>query len=74
VPLAEGVEDQFYVTHLGGHVRASLMYAVSRDIYAFLEGGYAAWVGLDNSSASAAVGSYFDGYYGFLISAGIVLK
>ncbi len=74
VPLAAGVDDQFYVTHLGGHVRASLMYAVSRDIYAFLEGGYAAWVGLDNSSASAELGGYFDGYYGFLISAGIVLK
>ena len=74
IPLDPDSEDQFYVTHLGGHVRASLMYAVSRDIYAFLEAGYAAWVGLASDTVPTSVRPYFDGYYGILISAGIVLK
>jgi hypothetical protein len=73
-PLGGDNGENFYLTHIGGHVRASLMYALSRDTYGFVEAGYAAWVGLLSESVPASLSSYFRGYYGIRISAGIALK
>lgn len=73
VPLVEA-DDEFYLSHLGGHLRASLMYAVSRNSYAFIDLGYAVWLGLAPAGVPASLQDYFAGYNGILISAGVLLK
>jgi len=74
IPLGGESRDDFHLTHIGGHVTAGAMYALSRDVYAFVDGGYAAWIGLLDEGVHASVRSYFQGYYGIRVSAGIILK
>jgi len=76
VPVDESLfEDDFYTTHVGGSLRLTASYLVSRDTMVFLETGVAGWQGFyDRNWSNSTLNRFFGSYGGILVGGGVTFK
>jgi hypothetical protein len=75
VPVSDFFDEDFYTTHVGGHLKLSLSYLVTRDTMFVLETGVTGWYGLyDRVFEETIVDRFFGSYGGILFGAGVTFK
>ena len=74
VPLSSDDElESFYLSHIGGQIRATGSVLITRDIQLFVQTGFVLWGSVVDSSVAAAI-PQLDSYSGLLIGGGITFK
>jgi hypothetical protein len=74
VPLGSDDElENFYLSHIGGQLRATGSILITRDIQLFVETGFVLWRGIVDSSVAASI-PQLSSYGGLLIGGGITFK
>lgn len=74
VPLSSDDElESFYLSHIGGQIRAIGSVLITRDIQLFVQTGFVLWGSVVDSSVAAAI-PQLGSYSGLLIGGGITFK